>query len=127
MTGASDKPTGLSQAEPEEVSALTGFDPSRGSLNYRVSWPRAATRCDLEPLWAGEFRDFDDWVSFATARLTGTTNQYGVEAPSICVDALGRRCIMGGDFMRARDEGTFPVRYFWECVPASADPKGDAQ
>jgi hypothetical protein len=29
MTGASVSQTGLSQAEPEEVSALTGFDPSR--------------------------------------------------------------------------------------------------
>lgn len=95
------------------------FDPSRGSLNYRISWPLDATPCNLIPLWAGEFRDFNDWVSFATTRLTGTTNQRGVEAKAICVDARGRRCIMGADFMRARDENTFPVRYFWECVPAS--------
>jgi hypothetical protein len=32
---------------------------------------------------------------------------------AFCVDAQGRRCNVGKDFMRARDEGTFPVRYFW--------------
>lgn len=90
-----------------------------GSLNYRVSWPRPATPCDLVPLWAGEFRDHADWVNFATKRLTGTYNDRS-EVKAICVDALGRRCHDGGDMIRARDEGAFPVRYFWECVPADA-------
>jgi hypothetical protein len=67
------------------------------------------------PHFAGEFRDFDDWVSFATKRLTGTTGSVGQEVPPICVDTLGRRCNVGADFMRARDEETFPVRFFWEC------------
>ena len=38
----------------------------------RKSWPRPATPTTLAPAWAGEFRDFDDWVSKATTRLTGT-------------------------------------------------------
>lgn len=96
----------------------------RGSLDYRTSWPRPATPCGLVPLWKGEFKDFGDWVSFATTRLTGTTDDMGREIPVICVDALGRRCTIGRDFMRARDEGTFPVRYFWECAPPEA-PKCD--
>ena len=87
-----------------------------GTLDYRVSWPRPATPCDLVPLWRGEFRDFNDWVNFATTRLTGTTDKSGREIKSVCVDALGRRCSIGADFMRARDEDAFPVRYFWECV-----------
>lgn len=94
---------------------------SAGSLCYRVSWPRPATPCNLVPLWKGEFRDFNEWVSKATTRLTGTHNGRS-EVKAICVDALGRRCHDGGDFMRARDEDAFPVRYFWECVPATLDP-----
>lgn len=106
-------------ASPEpasnEAPGRGGVGAVEGSLNYRVSWPRPATPCDLVPLWKGEFRDFDDWVSFATTRLTGTTDERGVEVSAICVDALGRRCSVGAHFMRARDEGAFPVRYFWEC------------
>lgn len=106
-------------ASPEpasnEAAGRGGVEAAEGSLNYRVSWPRPATPCDLVPLWKGEFRDFNDWVSFATTRLTGTTDERGVEVSAICVDALGRRCSVGAHFMRARDEGAFPVRYFWEC------------
>lgn len=101
-------------------------DTSIGSLDYRTSWPRTATPCDLVPLWAGEFASFDDWVNFATQRLTGTRGMYG-EAKAICVDARGRRCSSGGEFMRAREENAFPVRYFFECVePAVAAAAQDA-
>lgn len=80
----------------------------------------------MTPAWAGEFRDFDDWVSKATTRLTGTYDpMMGVEIPSICIDAIGRRCTMGGHFRRARDEGTFPVRFFWDFLPP-VEPTGDA-
>lgn len=97
---------------------MSSGDLSQGSLEYRNSWPHPATPCNLVPLWKGEFRDFNDWVSKATLRLTGTYNARS-EVKAICVDALGRRCHDGGDFMRARDEGAFPIRYFWECVPAA--------
>jgi hypothetical protein len=86
-----------------------------GNVSEPTSWPRSATPCDLVPAWAGEFRDFDDWVNFATHRLTGATGTRRQNVPAICVDSLGRRCTIGSDFMRARDEGAFPVRYFWEC------------
>ncbi|MFS0736973.1 hypothetical protein ABC347_07975 [Sphingomonas sp. 1P06PA] len=95
-----------------------------GSLDYRVSWPRPATPCDLVPLWKGEFASHADWVNFATKRLTGTHNGRS-EVKAICVDAFGRRCHDGGDFMRADQDGAFPVRYFWECVPTSKDTPND--
>ena len=96
-------------------------DTSLGSLDYRKSWPRPATPCELVPLWAGEFVSHADWVNFANKRLIGTTGTYGNEAKAICVDARGRRCLNGGDMARARDEDAFPVRYFFECVePAAA-------
>ncbi|MGO4338976.1 hypothetical protein AB4037_29080 [Labrys sp. KB_33_2] len=36
----------------------------------------------------------------------------GEEIGTICIDAQGRRCNVGKDFARARDEGAFPIRYF---------------
>lgn len=84
-------------------------------LRYPTGWPRSATPTDLRPVWAGEFRDHADWVSFATYRLAGVRGSMGENVTAICVDALGRRCNIGADFARARDEGAFPVRYFWEC------------
>lgn len=49
------------------------------------------------------FPDFETWVAKAP-----TWMRPGDE----CYDARGRRCRNGGDFMRARDEGAFPVRIF---------------
>jgi hypothetical protein len=84
-------------------------------LEHPTGWPRPASPCDLRPIWIGEFRDHADWVSFATHRLAGVTGSMGEKVSAICVDALGRRCNIGADFARARDENAFPVRYFWEC------------
>jgi hypothetical protein len=67
------------------------------------------------PNWEGEFRDFQDWANFAHKRLTVAYDSAGQKLPAICVDTLGRRCHNGRDMMRARDEGAFPVRYFFEC------------
>ncbi len=97
-------------------------DQPNSNVRQPTGWPRAATPCDLKPRWAGEFRDFSDWVSFASARLSGCEGSVGQEVPAICVDAKGRRCHVGKDFQRARDEDAFPVRYFWECDPADPQP-----
>ena len=53
---------------------------------------------------AGEFASFVEWVNKAKSWIGGT----GAE----CYDAKMRRCLVGKDFMRARDEGTFPVSYW---------------
>jgi hypothetical protein len=52
----------------------------------------------------GEFATFNEWVNKATSWIGGTN--------ALCADSQGRICRIGGDFMRARDEGTFPIR-FW--------------
>ncbi|MGX7346385.1 hypothetical protein [Acetobacter oryzoeni] len=57
---------------------------------------------DREP--DGQFDTFQTWVNKATSWIGGTN--------PACFDAQGRRCRIGGDFMRAHDEGTFPV-YYW--------------
>lgn len=70
---------------------------------------------ELKPRWVGQFNTYDDWLNNATQYLAGRKGSVGQDVPAICVDTLGRRCHVGKDFMRARDEGTFPVRYFWDC------------
>lgn len=55
--------------------------------------------------WDGEFRTYDEWARF------------GPQPPyrsATFFDAKGRRCITQQDFARAREEGAFPVRYYWE-------------
>lgn len=99
-------------------------------LTPPTRWPRPATPCDLIPIWAGEFRDFNDWVNHATHRLAGCSSEIGTVVGAIGGDTLGRRCSIGhdfqrardeDDFQRARDEDAFPVRYFFECHSPSAE------
>lgn len=74
----------------------------------------------LVPNWAGQFHSYQNWVNKASSWLTNddeATGSCGEKVSAICVDALGRRCNIGKDFMRARDENAFPVRYFWSLTP----------
>lgn len=75
-------------------------------------WHDPTPLVGFEPDWLGQFDTFQDWVSHASRALTGHEGSLGEEVKAICVDAKGRRCNCGGDFMRARDEDAFPVRYF---------------
>jgi len=73
------------------------------------------------------FDSFDQWVSRASSWLTchsdyndGSVNHYN-RFTAICFDTKGRICRIGADFMRARDEGTFPIRWIWpDQVPELA-------
>jgi hypothetical protein len=73
----------------------------------------------MTPRIEGQFHSFREWVRDSTALLGGHL------VPAVCIDAKGRRCHINADFVRARDEGTFPVYFFWDCVP-TPDPLGDA-
>lgn len=75
--------------------------------------PYPATPTNLTPNWAGEFDTFVTWVNKAPS---------WIDNEAVCIDNLGRRCRIGGDFMRARDENAFPVRFFWDCEPAAPSP-----
>ena len=57
--------------------------------------------------WDGEFGSYHEW-----ARL-GPRPPY---RSATFVDAHGRRCITQQDFVRARDDKGFPVRYRWETT-----------
>lgn len=63
----------------------------------------------LDELREQRFDNFDHWVREAQQRLAYSSE----EARALCFDAKGRRCWIGKDFMRARDEHAFPVRYIW--------------
>lgn len=71
----------------------------------------------LTPRIAGYFNSFQQWVNHASSWLTGEVDSNGYPISCMCVDAKGRRCHNGKDFMRARDEDAFPVYYFWDCEP----------
>lgn len=78
-----------------------------------MAYPPTKPETALAPKWAGEFDSFQCWVNKA---------QSWIDKYAVCIDAKGRRCLIGADFMRARDEDAFPVRFFWELVPvATAD------
>jgi hypothetical protein len=54
--------------------------------------------------WDGEFGTYEEWARF------------GPQAPyrsATFRDAQGRRCITQRDFAQAREDGAFPVRYYW--------------
>lgn len=53
----------------------------------------------------GEFSCFQTWVCKAASWIGGTN--------PLCADAKDRVCRNGADFMRARDEGAFPVRFWY--------------
>jgi len=58
-----------------------------------------------ETIADGEFETYDEWARF------------GPQPPyrsATFRDAQGRRCITQQDFTRAREDGTFPVRYYWK-------------
>jgi len=69
----------------------------------------------MVPKFEGQFDSHQDWVNRAQRVLSVPSHK----PSAICVDAKGRRCHIGADMKRASEEGTFPVRYFWECELAT--------
>ena len=55
-----------------------------------------------------QFDSFTQWVNKGSHWLMRRHPDRAV-----CFDSIGRVCANGGDFMRARDESTFPVHYLW--------------
>jgi len=57
-------------------------------------------------LVTGQFTSFTEWVNKARSWIGGTG--------AVCTDTKWRVLRCGADFMRARDEGTFPVTYTFD-------------
>jgi hypothetical protein len=60
-----------------------------------------------------KFHTFSQWVTHASRVLTSHPDYCERNYRAICFDTLGRVCRNGGDFGRARDEGTFPIAWLW--------------
>lgn len=99
------------------VFAAADHDGPRAS-----SAPAVQAVGELVPKWAGQFDSHAQWVNKAQSWLKSPSHR-----PVICVDAIGRRCSLGADMARARDEDAFPVRYFWECAPAIQPPPSQTE
>ncbi len=71
-----------------------------------------------------QFDSFDQRVNKASSWLT----RRGIRVHAICYDTQGRLVSNGGDFMRARDENAFPVRWIWpdQVARIAADPEYEA-
>lgn len=56
-----------------------------------------------------QFSDFNNWCDTAREKFRAT----GLSSKDVvCVDNQGRICRSGEEFMRARDDGSFPARVF---------------
>lgn len=68
-----------------------------------------------------QFSTFIEWVNKASSWLTRHPDFNSQGFRAICFDTKGRLCRCGRDFMRARDEDAFPVRWLWpDQVPELA-------
>jgi len=73
------------------------------------------TPTPIVPNWAGEFSSYQQWVNKGKSWLASPDHRRAV-----CIDDKGRRVTCGADFMLARDEDAFPVRFFWDCEPQAS-------
>lgn len=60
-----------------------------------------------------QFDNFQQWVNKASSWLTRHRDYHPENFRATCADSKGRLCRNGGDFMRARDEGAFPISWLW--------------
>jgi hypothetical protein len=75
-----------------------------------------------EPVFS--FADFDDWCDNARHRFSS----HGMHSSdALCVDRSGRVCTKGAEFMRARDEGTFPILVYRVGIPAALAPRKEGE
>ncbi len=105
---------------------IVGGESGAGARPCNVEWIRSAIRqckatgtaCFVKQLgahtWAGEFESHQKWVQKAASWIGGIGAK--------CYDAKGRRCRIGADFARARDENAFPVRYTIPNKGKGGDP-----
>lgn len=79
---------------------------------------------DFVAIEGQRFTSHQDWVNRASRVLTShplyrntahakVKGWRGYDFVTMCFDQKGRRCLNGGDFQRAHDDGAFPVWWIW--------------
>lgn len=66
-----------------------------------------------------QFDSHAQWVNFASTWLTRHSDYHHKFFRTICFDTLGRRCQYGRQFREAKEQGTFPIRWWWPDQPIS--------
>ena len=78
--------------------------------------PKTTTKSNTITVTVGEFifefETFTDWVNHAASWFRSVRHPDA----AMCIDAIGRVCKTGREFMRANDEGTFPVKVYRTVV-----------
>ncbi len=93
------------QRKRRAMFARAGFcDPLPTKAQERA-WAKIAADTPPPGEADGQFDSFITWVNKATSWIGWTGAK--------CFDAKDRPCRIGKDFTRARDEGAFPVRWYW--------------
>lgn len=100
---------------PRLDQIIVGGESGPGARPFDVAWARSTiAQCraagvavfvkqlGAQPVASIEYRfdSFEQWVNKAATHVL---------PDDVLLDALGRRCAIGKDFHRARDEGAFPV------------------
>lgn len=110
-----------SEDGPQLSWVVPGGESGAGARPYDLAWPRSIiAQCRAagvpvfhkqlgsRPMQARspgmhEFTSYQHWVDKARTWMAWHGSS------SACVDTKGRICRIGSDFMRARDEGTYPI------------------
>lgn len=126
--------TGFRKAAGSGIGwAIIGGESGHGARPCDVAWIRsiiaqckaAGVPCFTKQLgeapydsdaWeeGNQFTSYEQWVGKASSWLGGVSGggyRYKKAEKVVCVDSAGRHCKRGEGFMRARDEGTFPVKW----------------
>lgn len=95
---------------PKEYPELCAcIDTLFGHLEQALREESKAPMCIVPGPLLFEFTSFDHWAD--TAQIQFRQAQHSSH-DTICLDAKGRTCYCGKDFMQAQAEGAFPVRVF---------------
>jgi flagellar biosynthesis/type III secretory pathway protein FliH len=77
--------------------------------HYRQCFEEDQTedKCRVNAEYLCTFKDFDQWVNKASSWIAGHR-----KGTVICIDDAGNLCLIGEDFMAARDFKLFPVKAY---------------
>jgi len=95
----------LTDKSRRQFYAKAGFCEPIPPVSRQRAWEFIDDRIEPDGEPDGQFSSHVEWVNKATSWIGWTGAK--------CYDAKGRRCRNGADMARARDEGAFPVRWYW--------------
>jgi hypothetical protein len=103
---------------PPSADAAPASDPAShptlAALESRPDAPAVVPECRIVRLGPHlfSFASFDEWVNHAQSRYHWAYQKGYAEHEVVAIDAAGRVCAAGLQFMRARAENLFPVSVY---------------